>query len=309
MMRRGFPVLARIAVWWPRWLLLLGSRVVIFVVMFVYPKPKAAIARNLAVIYGEPIGSRRVRRGVREMLRHFGYYWADLFRFAQLPVEAGRRHLVRVDGMDAVDELLAAGRGVVLLTAHLGNWELGGVLLGQENVPVSVVYVPDQYPEAEAFRSRLRRASRVCEIPLDLDRAWSSLPLLRALRGGGLVAMQGDRDFRGDGVEGRLFGRESTFPRGPFMVALLAGVPIVPTVFTYTPGLDFQCDLGPPIHLDGSRDREAAVARAVREWTAFLETALRRFPTQWYTFFDYWGSQADGSQAGAPVAGARGAAS
>ncbi|MDX1631350.1 MAG: lysophospholipid acyltransferase family protein [Thermoanaerobaculia bacterium] len=288
MLSRGFPVLLKIAVVWPRWLLLLGSRAVIFVVMVVYPRPKASIDGNLARILGMSTRSGRVRAARRRMLRHFGYYWLDLFRFAQLPSEAGREHLAVVQGLERVDELLEEGSGVILLTAHLGNWELGSVFLGQDERPVSVVYVEDRYPEAESFRSRLRTRGNVEEIPLEVGSGWGSLPVLRRLRENRIVAMQGDRDFDGRGIPAEFFGEDVRFPRGPFIVSLLTGAPIVPTFLTYTPDLEFRAEFRSPIRAIRTGDRESDLKRAVDAWAETLEEVVATYPDQWYTFFDYW---------------------
>ena len=134
----------------------------------------------------------------------------------------------------------------------------------------------------------MRVQAGVEEIPLKLDSAWSSLPVLRALREGRLVAMQGDRDFEERGIAAPFFGSTVRFPRGPFMVALLTGAPIVPTFVTYTPGYDFQASFGDPLHLVSTGDRDHDLARGVERWAKVLEEAVARHPTQWYTFFDYW---------------------
>ena len=121
----GFPFVVWVSARWPRSLLLFLARIVIFLAMSIYPRPKREIARNLARVMDQAEDSPEVRRAVWEMLRHFAFYWVDLFRFAQLPPERARRHLVSVEGMETVEKSVEAGSGVVLLTAHLGNWELG----------------------------------------------------------------------------------------------------------------------------------------------------------------------------------------
>lgn len=284
----GFPLLARLAVAWSRPWLFAGARVVIFFVMAVYPAAGRAVAGNLARILGEPAGSRRVRRARRRMYHHFAYYWVDLFRFPQLPAAAAEKHLSSVEGLDRVGEALEEGRGAILLTGHLGNWEMGSVLLGQRDWPVSVVYVKDKFAEAESFRSQLRTEGRVEEIPLEIGSGWGSLPVLRALRENRIVAMQGDRDFDGQGVRAPFFGESVRFPRGPFIVSLLTGAPILPTFLTYDERLDFEARFFEPIRPMRTGDREGDLSRAVGAWARILEQVVANHPDQWYTFFDYW---------------------
>jgi lauroyl/myristoyl acyltransferase len=286
--QRGFPVLARVAPRWPRWWEQFLARGLIFLIFLVYPGPKRMVRRNLAHIFGLPERSWRVRRALSAMLRHFAFYWADLFRFAQLPADEAYKVLEQVVGDDNLEREVAGGRGVVLLTAHLGNWELGGVVLGRDELPLSIVYVKDKFEGAEHYRSFLRRKGDIEEIPIEPGGSWSSLPVLRALRAGRVVAMQGDRDFDGRGIATTFFGHRVRFPRGPFLVALLTGAPIVPAFITYTPSYRMAGRFFEPIRVAKTGDREANLAVAVQQWATILEEEVRRYPTQWYTFYDFF---------------------
>ena len=306
--RRGFPLIAWLAPRLPRPLMLAAARWVIAIVMFVYPQPKAAIARNLSRVLGAPARSRRVRRARRAMLRHFVFYWADLFRFAQLPPERLREVVVEGDlaTMEPLRRALAEGRRTILITAHLGNWELGAVLAGQSKLPLAVVYIPDAFGDAERFRSRLRRYADLVEIPLQLGDERASLPILRALNDGRIVAVQGDRDFNERGVRRTFFGAEASFPIGPFLLARMCGAELVPCFITYTPDYEIAVELGERMEVERTADRQADVERALDRWLVVLERAVRRWPTQWYNFHDFWEESA-GDARGADGAGAAGA--
>jgi len=303
--RRGFPALAWLAPRAPRWLLFAGARAVIGVVMFLHSKPKQAIARNFARVLGAPPGSRRVRRAVRQMLYHLAYYWVDLFRFAQLPAERLREQVVggSLNDLEPLRAGLAAGKRQILITAHLGNWELGAVMAGQAHLPVSIVYVPDEFGEAEFFRSLLRQLGRVDEIPIRPEDRFASLPVLRAFSEGRIVALQGDRDFRDNGMTLPFFGAEASFPIGPFHLARMTGAALVPTFIAYAPDHRFEIEIGEPIEVERSADRDGDVRRALERWVAVLERAVARWPTQWYTFYDFW-PQGEAAP-GAPAAGRR----
>lgn len=288
--RRGFPLLAWLAPRAPRRPLLLAARLVIAVVMGVYPGPKRAIGRNLSRVLGEPPESRRVRRAVRSMLRFFAYSWVDLFRFGQLPEGALRATVVDPD-----DAVLApiraardAGQRVILMTAHVGPWELGAVLAGQSGLPLSIVYVKDAFGEAERFRSLFRSAGDVREIAIDPDDRLASLPILRAFEEGRVVALQGDRDFNDRGAPATLFGAATTLPLGPFQLARMTGAMLVPVFVVYAPDLRFEIEIGEPIRVMRTADREADARRALGEWVGVLERAIARWPEQWSTFHDFW---------------------
>lgn len=287
-MRRGFPHLMTIAPIFPRWLLYGMARVVIFSVMLVYPGPKREIDSNLRRILGPEASKRQVRRTRRRMIYNLAFYWTDLFRYCQLPYAKSRELLADVEGLDHLRGVLDAGKKVVLLTAHLGNWELGGLFLREQELPVSVVYVPDQSPSAEAFRAFLRDSIGVEAISLDPKAELSSLPVLRALRDGRAIAMQGDRDFNESGELFDFFGAPAPFPPGPVLLARLSGAVVVPTFITYTEDYHLSIHFGEVIEVERTRDRQADVRKALGQWVEQLEPAVARWPDQWYTFFDFW---------------------
>lgn len=302
--RRGFPLLAWLAPRAPRWWLFANARWIISVVMFLHSKPKRAIVRNLARVTGQPEDSREVRRGVRQMLYHFAFYWVDLFRFAQLAPERVRTE-VEGGGLAELAPLRAAhsaGERVILITAHLGNWELGAVLAGQGGVPVSVIYVPDAFGDAEYFRSHLRSFARLEEIPIRPETRFASLPVLRAFSEGRIVALQGDRDFNDRGLRASFFGAEASFPAGPFHLARMTGARLWPVFIVYTPEYRFRVELGEPIEVARTTDRAGDVRAALERWVAVLEAAVRRWPTQWYNFHDFWAPLP--AEAGETAAGA-----
>lgn len=287
-MRRGFPLLLKIAPRLPASVLRLGARLVIGSVMAVYPGPKREIDKNLRRILGPAISWREIRRTRREMIHNLAYYWVDLFRYSQLPYERTRELLSAVRGGEHLESALAHGRGAILLTAHVGNWELGGVFLKEKNLPVSVVYVPDRSPTAEAFRTELREKIGVEGIAINPRADLSSLPVLRALREGRLVALQGDRDFNERGEWMDFFGAPASFPLGPMMLARMTGSPLLPVFMVYEEDHRLAIEFGAPIVVSNQGDRREAALAALATWVRVLEGAVRRYPAQWYTFFDYW---------------------
>src|SRR4029079_453760 len=157
-----------------------------------------------------------------------------------------------------------AGKGAIILTAHYGIYELGSIVLGR-GMPLSVVFVPDKFGDVERFRAIFRNLADGEAIAIAPEGSWSSLPVLRALRAGRLVAMQGDRDFGGPGIPATFFGERVRFPRGPFLVAMLTGAPIVPTFIRYTEDYAFESSIHPPIEVPSTGDRERNLAGAVQQ--------------------------------------------
>jgi KDO2-lipid IV(A) lauroyltransferase len=288
--RRGLPLLAWLAPRTPRGFLHANAHWIIGFVMLFNSGPKPEIRRNLARILGESPDSPRVRAAMRRMFHNFACYWADLFRFAQLPADRLQSLVVEESraSLDRLNALRDAKRKTILITAHLGNWELGSVLAGHAGLPLSVVYVPDAYPEAERLRSFLRGRGGVEEIPVRPEERLAALPVLRAFEKGRLIAVQGDRDWNDRGARAEFLGAEAAFPLGPFQLARMSGAELMPVFVAYAPDRRFEIEVGPPIEVEETDDRERDSRRALHRWVGVLEAAVRRWPTQWYTYYDFW---------------------
>lgn len=298
--RLGYPVAALGTRWLPRWLQHWIAHVVITLVMAIYPGPRRAISSNLAQILGKPVDGPDVRKATAAMIRNFGVYWCDLICFGQRGREQGRALVEDLEGWHHVEAAREEGNGAILMTAHLGNWEVGGFILGHKKIPVSVVYVPDKFAETETLRSRMRAGGLVEEIPLQLDSHLGSLPILRALRANRLVALQGDRDFNDTGRMIDFFGRAAPFPTGPFQLAYLTGAPLLPFFITYTEQRQLDIVVHPPIEVGRDLGREDAIDQAMQRWVTLLESVVSADPTQWYTFYPFWGQDVDGEATRSP---------
>ena len=295
-LRHGFPALLKLAPRLSRRSSHFGARLVISAVMGLYRTPYTAVDRNLARLLGVTEGSLRVRAARWKMFHLFSCAWVDLFRFAQLGPEEIFGETQEIAGREHLEAAHARGKGVILLTAHLGCWELGGVFLRHLGMPLSVVYVPDAFADIEAARQILRKLSGVDEIPIRPQDTLASLPVLRALRENRVVAMQGDRDFNDRGETFDFFGAPAPFPTGPFHLARMTGAALVPCFIAYAGNGKFSLALEPMITVEATAQRSVDVRGAIARWLPTLENALRRWPLQWFTFYDFWGKERTAAQ-------------
>lgn len=252
------------------------------------PKYLEAVKGNMAQVTGLPPDHPEVERLARQMVKQHTYAWLDFVWFGQRPPEAALANLARLEGEAHLEEALAEGRGAILLTAHAGNYELGGLLLRSKQIPVHAVYKPDRFQAVEDLRTRLRASAGVVGIPVS-EGGFSTLPLVKVLREGKVVGMQGDRDFSLNGLPIPFFGREAYFPRGPWELAAMTGAPILPTFFFLDADHRFHASFGAPIRITGERGRRmAAIEAGMRTYVADLEAIVRRDPSQWYCFYPFW---------------------
>jgi lauroyl/myristoyl acyltransferase len=249
-------------------------------------KIRAAIAANLEAVLG-PCGWRERQRRIHRTFRTFAWCLAE--RYERLSTD--RVFTVEAEGAEAWRELASSGRGFIMVTAHLGAWEVGSMLpASREGRRIHVVREAEIDPRAQRFIEGLIRScggdlytTHFAEDPrLGVD-------LLDALRQGEIVALQGDRPRAGGRtVETRLFDRPFALPVGLAALARAAGVPIVP-VFVFREGrLRYRCILRPAIEVAQSADRQRDLGEALGRFAADLETAIRREPHQWFCFRRIW---------------------
>jgi lauroyl/myristoyl acyltransferase len=208
----------------------------------------------------------------------------------------------RVRKVEHYREAAAAGRGVLLVTAHTGGWDILGQVLGAVHEGgVLVAMQRERDPGARAIQdaARARAGVRVAHIG---EGALDGLPLLHQLRRGGVVAMQIDRVPSGmRSREVTLFGGPFRAPEGPVQLAALSGAPILP-VFTRRLGfLEYEAVVSPPIRVS-RRATEEERDRAAAAMMAAMERFVRAHPTQWFHFVDdEAGSSRGSSSRGGPA--------
>jgi KDO2-lipid IV(A) lauroyltransferase len=248
-----------------------------------------AILDNYAAVLGLPRDARPVAAAAREMVSCHSRLWIDLLRYS------GRRKVdpTMLLAAHVGDERLVAasreGKGAILLTAHVGNFELGGLFLAQLGLEVAVIYMPDPSPVIERHRADARRMLGVRGIPIDTS-PFAFLPVRKALEENLCVAIQGDRDISGTGRKMPFFGKTASFPVGPFRLAQASGAPIFPVFVLQEPDGRYRTVVEEAIFVPNVRgeDGESAVVSALEHFVATLERTIRSYPTQWYLFTRFW---------------------
>jgi lauroyl/myristoyl acyltransferase len=258
---------------------------------------RKAIAANLEPVLGPCGALERQRRIWRTM---WSFAWNLTERYERLATR--RTFDVRVEGKEIWDRVAGSGEGFVLVTAHLGNYEVGSMLpADKEARMVHLVREPEASPEAQRFLEETIRGLGTTHYRWHFERddPLQGLALLEALRRGEVVAMQADRPRAGGTVvDATLFGRPFPLPPGPAALARTAQAVVLPA-FVFRTGrrryrLVFRCAVRP----ERTRDRRADVAAATREVGEQVEWAIREAPHQWFLFRRLW--EPDGSLVGSP---------
>lgn len=241
---------------------------------------RRAMQGNLTVVLGSD--SPAVSRASRDVFRNFAKYLVDFFRFETItPRFIAQR--VTIVGRHHVDEALRQGRGAILLSAHLGNYELAAAVTARLGYPVQVVVLQHRDPRIDAFFTRQRRLAGVTSISVGMALRQG----FACLKRNQLLGILADRDFFNHGVRLPFLGRSMSIPRGPALFSFRTGAPIIPAFLVREPGDRFRFIFEQPILPRGGVDETAEVDRLMRVSLAVLEQYIRRYPTQWYLFRDF----------------------
>jgi lauroyl/myristoyl acyltransferase len=186
-------------------------------------------------------------------------------------------------------EQLGAAPNAIVLTAHMGNYDLGAALFAQKfNREIRMVRAPEPDRQTAQHLSASLEKTGEGAVKVDYNTAGAllSFDLLNALRSGEIVSIQGDRVEGGVAeVSARLFGKEVRLPNGPFVLALVTGAPIYPLFIVRAGYRSYQIVIREPITvLRTSRAREDDIADAVAKWCEVLEIIISRAWDQWFAF-------------------------
>ena len=191
----------------------------------------------------------------------------------------GREHL----------EQLGAARGAIVLTAHMGSYDLGAALFAQKfNREIRMVRAPepDKQTAEHLNRSVQRAADGAVKIDYNTAGAHLAFDLLSALRGGEIVSIQGDRAIAGvASAEGKMFDHRVLVPGGPFTLALVSEAPVYPLFIARAGFRRYRVIVHEPLFVrraEGSRDE--AIVVAVQRWCGVLEGVIARHWSQWFAF-------------------------
>lgn len=262
---------------------------VVFYFLFFAPKSAKASYDYLRRIgYGGKSGMTRLV-AVYKHLYSFGktlldrvaIIWGDTSKFN-----------IELEGESYLRNGIDEGKGLIIISAHFGNWEAAANLLGSFGSPVNVVAYEG---EAARIRKLFTRAleNKVFTI-ISLDGSPDvSFQILNALNRGEIVAMHADRLLESSlprAVQVPFLGRPAYFPVGPHAIAAASGAPLIHTFAMRRKTYCYRFRAYPPQHLSfaGRSERTDQYRKWVELFVHRLEENLIEYPLQWYNFYDFW---------------------
>jgi KDO2-lipid IV(A) lauroyltransferase len=249
------------------------------------------------------LAAERRRAAVRNLQRvlgadRFTAHWAALRMFSEFAFctsETMERYSSRSKSVhierpreDAVLAALGEGHGVVVVTGHIGSWDIAAKGIRDLECRIHVVMSREANAATQQFVAAARERAGV-QVVLSDASVFSSLQLVHALRRNEIVAIQLDRAAGAGGVRWLPFlGAPAAFPSGPFVLARLAGAPVIPVFAPRVGTRRYELHIGRPVSVPRAVREPHALDRVMLEVVAQLEEVVRRYPWQWFQFAPFW---------------------
>lgn len=279
-LRLGLGVLGRLSAKTARRLGRLGGRVW----HLVDRRRREMARRNMARVLGP--GSD-IRAAAAEVMESYGRYWAEALwiRKKHIPELLAS---TSVEGLDLVLAARDAGAGMIFALPHMGNWEVAGPILGQNDIEVLAVAERLSNERITDWFTRMR-----AEFGIDIVLATGRVEVMRrleaALGENKAVALLSDRDIKGRGVEVPFFGEVTTLPPGPATLAIRTGAPLIP-VATYFDDDGYRVVVKPPLPVPSEGSRSDRVRAITQKLGAEMEQLILAAPSQWHLVLPNWPS-------------------
>jgi KDO2-lipid IV(A) lauroyltransferase len=266
--------------WWKR-----GSPpVVAFIIFLLFGRKRRGAIENQA--RARPgAGHWNIVVGAFQMFACFAYSLAETMEYYGPHPKPFR---IQEPARNRMAEALARGRGLILATAHVGNWDVAGRVLHKTWQTVHLVMGREANETTQEYSRRTREQAGMHVIFSDSS-VFSAFNMIQALRRNEILAIQIDRgngELNSSVKRVELFDTEAPFQEGPFQLARLSGAPVMPVVALRRGRRHYEIVLGNPRWVD--RDVTGDAERALRETVGFFERAIREHPEQWFRFAPFW---------------------
>lgn len=246
-------------------------------------RDRRAVRNNLRKILppGEDLNA-----ATREVFRNFGKYLSEFLRMEKMVDKSFIEKKIKIRNAELIQQALDAGKGGIIVTAHIGNWEMGAVVLSL-GYPLTAVALPHKERPVNDLFNYQREAKGMTVVPTHE----AIRRCMESLKDNHLVALVADRDFSSKGGEVMDFlGQKALIPKGPAMFCKRTGAPIIPTFLMREPDGTFMMTLGPLILPEAETQEMSerdSVLRIMRRYLDVIEGWIRRYPTQWLMFREF----------------------
>jgi KDO2-lipid IV(A) lauroyltransferase len=240
--------------------------------------------RNIRMAFSTDFSDQQVRQLAWAVWTRLGQTVFETVSWLNWPSEKIVAQVSQVRGWENLERAFLKKKGVFIVTAHLGNWELlGGYLASRHSMSAVAQKLYDSRFDKTitVFREKNLRVSMI-------KRGMALRGILEALRKNRLVMVLCDQDTGKDGVFTPFFGKAAWTQSGTARVALKTGTPLVPAFMVRGTDGRFVLHIEPEISFDPTGDLEKDVLEITRRYTEVIESYVRAYPEQWVWMHERW---------------------
>ena len=190
------------------------------------------------------------------------------------------------DGEHYIEEIMARGIGGILISAHLGNYELAGYYLRRLPVRVNIIMVDNEQAQIKQYLESVMndRKLNIITIKDDLSHIYE---INNALKRNELIAIHADRFVKGNKtITGSFMGEDALFPIGPFVLATTFKVPVSYVFCVKENSMHYHMTATPP--REYTENKQTAIPQALGDYIKELESKARQYPEQWFNYYNFW---------------------
>lgn len=243
---------------------------------------REGVTGNLAIALSKRADSREVRAAAKSAFQNDAMNWIDTLRIGRLSLDEIRQMVV-VDDWPLLEQTAGNGRGVILVTLHLGNFDLVGQVLSAHGYRLTVPVEHMQPHRLFDFLVKQRARNGIHIVPVEQ----APRELIRALRAGEMIGMAGDRAFAGKTISVPVFGKPADLPIGAVSLARRTGCPLLFAVGVRESPGHFR-GLVRSVQIDNSGDATFDDRQNLETFVTLMEETIVQYPGQWLAFRPFW---------------------
>ena len=280
--------LARFALWVPRRMSLpralqLADRIgdLVYVAL---PATRRLALDHLAIAYGDTLSEANREHIARAAFRNAARCFIELAKFDEIGAQFDA--YTSIEGWEYWDEVRALGCGAIVITGHIGNWELLGAYFARKGVPIAAIARRINDSRLNQLMVDFRTANGVQTIQRESPSAGREI--IRILKQCGILALLIDQDMKAQSVSVPFFGRTARTPAAAAALSVRRDIPVVPCFAQRRPEGGHRFTIMPPIYPPHSGDRRRDILELTHRFSAVLEERIRQNPAEWVWWHKRW---------------------
>ncbi len=257
-----------------------------------------AMFKGLAIFVGCVLGIRRkvadeniaraypeyTRAQRRDLIRKMYLNMAEMIAEEYLYDDDELFKNITMVGEENIRKVLEHGKGAVMVSMHIGNWELAGRYMSRHGIPTAALMKPQRNPWFNEFTENLRESAGVTLI----HSSKSFRYIIKALRANMIIAFIADQDARKHGIRLNVLGAPASVHTGPAKTAIKTGSPIFLAVCVRNPDKSFTLYYEEPVFTENLEDTRENINDLTQKMVERMDSYIRKYPEQWFWLHRRW---------------------